>query len=879
MQALAKSKRSSSRGPQKAASPRVAAALQNAIRLHRAGHLPEAEQAYRAIIQADPKNAQALHMFGVLASQVDNLEVADQLISNAIALDGKDAGMHFNHAVVLQRAGRLDESIAAYRHALRIQPTYREAYENLGVALADSGDGTGARGAYENAIRLGDNSALARHNLGALEREFGRFDEAEAHFARALEINPVYPEARLKLAQLKLANGELEEGLKGLEWRNYAADSGSKLQTRPVPFPVYPGGDAGSVLVEAEQGVGDEVMFASCLPDLLSVSERVVVQCDARLLPLFARSFPDAELIDSVAGSAAQHAAGPFDWRLPMGSLPARFRTGPDDFRNGEPYLVADEQTSQDFRERLASLPGSLNVGLSWRGGSDARAKEGRSLSLKSFRWLLERDDCNVINLQYGDHGSEIEQSGGGLIDWDDVDPLTDLDGFASLVSSLDLVVSVDNSTVHFAGALGVPAFVLIPATGEWRWMTHSSSTAPWYASLRLFHQARRGQWDEPLAALKAAVEDFSPAERKAKTADAAPAVIHPSTASYATVLLNDTSGWYHWGCSCTSIALHSELTQRLGPVESVPLQRTVSLGAIPGDADSLDSDGLFDKVKELHGDLLHVLEQADRVIVNGEGTLHGASAPSLSLLYLAYLAKTRFDKHVEIVNHSCYPPDSHADLYQKVYQAIDRAVVREPVSAERLRQLGIDVEESFDCLPLFCERVIGSARPEKTNRILIAGCAAISGDFLDSVSQVIENLANDGYDIEFLIGAAASPAVDDFQFVELLQSRVAGAFTIRNATSEVDWLQTIASSRLLLSGRFHHSIAAAWMGTPLVSLPSNTGKIDGLLQRLGLPASPPAGAVLHRVSRLLEAPEDGLISDATREELLSLANRNFSDV
>ncbi|MEM1176083.1 MAG: tetratricopeptide repeat protein [Pseudomonadota bacterium] len=875
---MAKSRRSSGRGAPKATSPRIAAALQNAIGMHRAGHLPEAEQAYRAIIQADPNNAQARHMFGVLASQVENYEVAEQLIASAIAIDGNDAAMHYNHAVVLQRADKLDEAIAAYRHALRLKPSYREAFENLGVALADSGDGAGARGAYENAIRLGDTSALVRHNLGALEREFGRFDEAAAHFERALAINPAYPEARLKLAQMQLASGDIDAGLRGLEWRNYAADSGSRLPIRPCPFPVYPGGDVGRVLVEAEQGVGDEVMFASCLPDLLAVSDRVVVQCDARLLPLFARSFPGAEFIDAAAASAAQHAAGPFDWRLPAGSLPTHFRREQDDFADGGAYLRADEQQVAAFKERLASLPGSLNIGLSWRGGADARARAGRSQSLKAFRWLLERDDCNVINLQYGDHRAEIEQAGNGLVDWDDVDPLTDLDGFASLVASLDLVVSVDNSTVHFAGALGVPTFVLVPATGEWRWMTQSRATAPWYSSLTLFHQPRRGDWEAPLAAVRAAVDDFTAKDRPASAPAAEPARRHPSTVAYKTVLLNDTSGWYHWGCSCTSIALHSELTERFGPVESVPLQRTVSLGAIPGDADSLDSDGLFDKVTELHADLLETLSQADRVIVNGEGTLHGASAPSLSLLYLAHLAKTRLGKHVEIINHSCYPPDSHVELYKAVYDVMDRVAVREPVSARRLRDVGIEVEEGFDCLPLFCERVIGSARPETTKRLLIAGCAAISGEFLDGVSQVIKNLAGEGYDIEFLMGAAASPAVDDFQFVELLQSRVAGVFTVYNATSEVDWLQRIASSSLLLSGRFHHSIAAAWMGTPLVSLPSNTGKIDGLLQRLGLPGSPPAGAVLHRVTSLLEAPDDGLISDATRQELLALARRNFAE-
>ncbi len=492
----------------------VAAALRNATALHEAGRLVEAEHGYRAVLQVDPNNADALHRLGVLASQVGNLAVADQLISGAIAIRGDDAAIHFNHAVVLQNANRLDDAVAAYRRAVRLKPNYREAFENLGVALADTGDLKAAKSAYENAIRLGDTSAIARHNFGALARDLGDFDSAEENLERALTLNPAYPDAHLKLVQTRLAHGDLAGGLDEFEWRNHAEDSGSRLPARSCPLPVYPGGPPGHILVEAEQGVGDEVMFASCLAPLLELSERCVVQCDPRLLPLFARSFPEAEFIDSAGGAAAVQSAGPFDWRLPAGSLPRHFRRTMDDFGDGGAYLTADADSVAAFRERLDALPGKINVGLSWRGGHVARARAARSLSLASFDGLLSDDRYNVINLQYGDHDDEIREHGDGLVSFEGIDPLSELDDFSALIQALDVVVSVDNSTVHFAGALGVPAFVLVPTTGEWRWMGNERSDTPWYRSLNLFHQRTYGDWTEALQRLSDALRSFQPPER-----------------------------------------------------------------------------------------------------------------------------------------------------------------------------------------------------------------------------------------------------------------------------------------------------------------------------------------------------------------------------
>jgi len=833
------------------------------------------------VLAADPQNPDAYHLFGLLAHAVDNHDVAATLIEKAIELNPEPAGYHFNLGVVRQASERLDDAVAAYREALRRNPKYRAAHENMGVALYDLGELEAAEKALERSVALGDVSALARHNLAAIVRDRGDLQGARPHLERALALHPAYKEARQKLAHNQFADGEFEAAWESMEWRGCAGGiSGTRFHTRPIPVLPRRPENGDRLLITAEQGVGDEILFASCFGDVIDVAERCVIECDPRLVELFGRSFPDAQFIAGTASTATVQASGPYDWRVPAGSLPRYYRASVSDFPSRDAFLVADQSMRREWRARLDALPHRLNVGISWRGGFEARSRRARGIALKDLRWLLD-SDVNVIDLQYGDHSDEIKRHGKGLVRFDDIDPLQALDNVAALTAELDLVISVDNTAVHVAGALGTPAWVMVPTTGEWRWIDKTREDTLWYSSLTLFRQKRTYDWSDVTSRIRERFDRWcaNPSPRTPgleATGAGSPA---PSAETEADVLLlNDTTHWYHWGCSCTSIALHTELTKRYGAVDGIAIQGTAKLESIARSADELDAPELLNSLTASHSLLVKALESHERIVINGEGTLHGNSPAALGLLTLAYLAKTAFNKHVEIINHSCYPPAELEGLYAKVYSNIDRACVREPVSAARMRELGVDVIDSFDCLPLFADQLFGADRPDCGETVAIAGSVALTPMFLNAVAQVVRTLSEAGRQVDLLLGAASDHAADDFQFVQALQQQAPDCFNVVYTHSETDWLTAIGKASLLISGRFHHSIAAAWMGTPLVVMPSNTAKIDGLMTRLGIDVrvAPDAPLLTERVYSLLEDPSPALIDDETRRRLLALARANF---
>ena len=186
----------------------------------------------------------------------------------------------------------------------------------------------------------------------------------------------------------------------------------------------------------------------------------------------------------------------PIDLKIAAGSLPMHFRRALASFPARPSYLVPNAARQEAWRAKLAELPQSVNVGISWRGGKDTRASGARSIPLEAWQPLFEVAKANFVNLQYGDHRAEIDAvhaAGlGRLHDLEDLDPIADVDGFMSLLPLLDLVVSIDNSTVFMAGAVGAPTWVLLPVSAEWRWLK-DRPTSPWHASLQLFRQAAPG--------------------------------------------------------------------------------------------------------------------------------------------------------------------------------------------------------------------------------------------------------------------------------------------------------------------------------------------------------------------------------------------------
>jgi hypothetical protein len=272
-----------------------------------------------------------------------------------------------------------------------------------------------------------------------------------------------------------------------------------------------PGWDGSSLqgktlFIYAEQGVGDEIMFASCFPDIINKVGLCIIECDKRLIPIFSRSFPKAVFSERGKNTVAYSSQlSQIDIVLPLGSLPKFLRTDFNAFPQ-EGYLIPDADKVRDWRNRLETLREGFSIGISWRGSTKPSVSRKRSIMLEQWAALFSLSGVNLINLQYGDCEDELkeikEKLGITIHDWEDADPLKDLDNFAAQIAALDLIISVDNATVHMAGALGVPVWTLLPFVPDWRWMLNREDSL-WYTTMRLFRQPSPGDWESVIAKVK----------------------------------------------------------------------------------------------------------------------------------------------------------------------------------------------------------------------------------------------------------------------------------------------------------------------------------------------------------------------------------------
>jgi tetratricopeptide (TPR) repeat protein len=381
---------------------------------------------------------------------------------------------------------------------LALQPANADTEHRLAVCLYAAGRPDEAIKHYSAALDLKLDRAECFCDLGVAYQETGQHEKARATLLQAVTRYPDHGPSHYNLANSLLARGDFERGWQEYEWRSSLPDR----RIRNVSFPIWKGEALHdtNLLVFAEQGVGDEVMFASCVPDLLPLgASSIQLECDPRLQALFARSFPEI-LVTGVDRHKKTDWSKRFpdcEKAIPIASLPRYFRNRESDFPTLHRHLKRNLVAADRWRTRYAALGDRPKIGLSWRGGRHPKERLQRTTGLSDWSAVLQCD-AEFINLQYGDCSQEIadvrREQGIEIHDWDDADPLADLDDFFSQVSELDLVISTDNSTVHFAGAAGVPVWNLLPQPSDFRWMLERADS-PWYPSMQLFRQSSPGDW------------------------------------------------------------------------------------------------------------------------------------------------------------------------------------------------------------------------------------------------------------------------------------------------------------------------------------------------------------------------------------------------
>ncbi len=490
---------------------RLCQALDNeARRLADAGRFDEASGILERAIDLLPGEISFYQHLAFLLCEMKKFPMALAIADQALEKAPEAAGLLDTRGLALSGLGKYKEAIASLRRAIEIAPDQVAAHINLGAALLADGAIGPALEKLEEALGMDDADAKLHNNLGLARMAGLDLDGAVSSLGLATEIDPDYAEAHYNLSMALLMKGNFAAGWEEYEWRWQCPDFPSTR--RQFPYPRWAGEDLSGrcLLVWSEQGVGDEMMFANPIPAALEAGVRLVIECNPRFVPLFARSFPGALVVERSDPPDPRIAEAGAEMHTPMGSLGRFLRAGPEEFPLVPGfYLVADGDQAAACRARYDGWGEGLKIGLSWRSGNQVVGAE-RSASLDLWDGVLSQPGCLFVNLQYGEVEADIaavEQRLGVKIHCDEtIDPLASMDDWAAQIAAMDLVISVDNSTVQLSGALGIATWTLLSHVPEWRWQA-SGAESPWHPFMRLFRQPARGAWGEVFEEAAAALD------------------------------------------------------------------------------------------------------------------------------------------------------------------------------------------------------------------------------------------------------------------------------------------------------------------------------------------------------------------------------------
>ena len=453
------------------------------------GKLDEAVACYRQALALKPDFAEAHKKLGNTLSDQGKLDEAIACYRQALALKPDFAKGHYNLGNASKEQGKLDEAVACYRQALALKPDFAKANYNLGLVLSDQEKLDEAIACYRQALVLKPDYAEAYNNLGNTLKEQGNLDEAGACYGQALVLNPDHADARWNQSLLTLLTGDLERGWPEYEWRWQIKQL--NCQRRHFSQPLWDGQPlAGkTILLYAEQGLGDTTQFVRYVPLVKERGGRVVLECQAPLLPLLA-DYPGVDLV-LVQGEPLPA----FEVQAPLLSLPGILCTTLDSIPARIPYLRADPERTHSWRKKLEAL-GGLKVGIVWQGNPQFSGDRQRSIPLRHYEALARVEGVRLVSLQKGPAANQLGTLAAPFPVLDLGAQLETFNDTAAVLKNLNLLISSCTSVPHLAGAMGVPVWLALSLVPDWRWLLQRADT-PWYPHHRLFRQSRPGDWSE----------------------------------------------------------------------------------------------------------------------------------------------------------------------------------------------------------------------------------------------------------------------------------------------------------------------------------------------------------------------------------------------
>jgi len=499
--------------------------IEAAARYYRTGHLQQAEQLYRQVLQHAPNHPVALHWLGVIAYQNGRHDTAVELTGKAIASTPQIPQFHNTLGVALNALGRFDEAIAAYQQALKLTPDYADAHYNMGNSLASLGRYAAAVEQYNQALSVKPDDAYTYFNMGVALQKLGRHadaiesfstviqlnhDPAEAYkamaasqqllgrhteainsFRQALRFKPDCTQSHCDLGSVLLQTGNFTEGWREYVWRLYNNKSWMQHYQN---IPRWDGSDfAGKrLLVLCEQGLGDNIQFVRYLPMVKERGGTVILGVYKQLYGLL-KDFPCVDEIVCTLPDGSRPIE--FDLCSPILDMPGIFGTTLETIPAQVPYLYADRCKADNWRKKLTGP--DFKVGIVWGGRFRLDESDGnRGCGPGYFARLTEIPGVRLYDLQKGPTANQIR-------DLSDEITITNLGGefedftdTAAAIENLDLIISVDTSVLHLAGAMGKPTWALLRFAGDWRWLLDRQDS-PWYPTMKLFRQKNPGDWPD----------------------------------------------------------------------------------------------------------------------------------------------------------------------------------------------------------------------------------------------------------------------------------------------------------------------------------------------------------------------------------------------
>jgi tetratricopeptide (TPR) repeat protein len=490
------------------------------------GKPAEAIVCLQQALRLKPDYAKAHHNLGVALAGQDRLDEAICSYQQALRFQPESAETYCSWGAALEQQGNLDEAIRCYRQALKFKPCCAEALNNLGLALERQNKMDEAIACYKQVLQFKPDSVVAYTNLGNIHWDQGHFDEAMACYEQALTCDPKSAQTHFNRARLRLLNGDWAQGWPEYEWRWQTKE----CSVWSFPQPRWDGSPlAGrTILLLAEQGLGDTVHFIRYAPLVKQQGGTVIVECQPALMRLLA----NAAGIDLLVARGWPLPA--FDTHASLLSLPALLHTTIATVPAAVPYLLADMELAEYWQRKLSDVGcamsgvGSMSefrgpksgvgrigfdighrtsdigrgfrIGISWQGNPAFIGDRKRSIELAHFAPLAQVPSVQLISLQKGPGTEQVAKLGARFPVLDLSERLDETAGAfmdsAAVMETLDLVITSDTAIAHLAGALGIPVWVALCWVPDYRWMLQREDS-PWYPTMRLFRQTRRGHWDD----------------------------------------------------------------------------------------------------------------------------------------------------------------------------------------------------------------------------------------------------------------------------------------------------------------------------------------------------------------------------------------------